>query len=143
VEVITIFKNRRWFHMSLTVPAKLLEQAKTGKVPDREFLDCIANSLPYAWGMVTRLVEELRAGKTEFVDNREVPETDDQWGQMFRMMASDSMRVAIERHFGIRLAFQNCCRVGVFVQQGADEAYDRFVSPEAQLLNQSPALLNC
>ena len=29
-------------------------------------------------------------------------------------MASDTMRGAIERHFGVRLAFQNCHRAAVF-----------------------------
>jgi hypothetical protein len=128
--------------MSLTVSSDLLEKARAGKVSEQEFLDCIAKSLPYAWAMVSRLVDELRAGSAQHVANVQVPETDDQWGQMFRMMASDSMRGAIERHFGIRLAFQNCCKVGVFAP-GADAAYGEFVSPEAQLLNQSPALLNC
>jgi hypothetical protein len=29
-------------------------------------------------------------------------------------MASDAMRAAIERHYGVRLAFQNCHRAAVF-----------------------------
>ena len=47
--------------MSLTVPAALLEKAQRGSVPDEEFLDCIAESLPYAWGMVVRLAGEMDA----------------------------------------------------------------------------------
>ena len=47
--------------MSLTVPAALLEEAQRGSVPDEEFLDCIAESLPYAWGMVVRLAGEMDA----------------------------------------------------------------------------------
>ena len=128
--------------MSLTVTPDLLEQARAGKVSDADFVDCIRTSLPFAWAMVSRLVSEVRGGGAEFAANREVPQTDEEWGQMFRMMASDSMRAALQRHFGVRLAFQNCCTVGVFAPSAA-EAFERFTSAEAQLLNQSPELLNC
>jgi uncharacterized protein len=131
--------------MSLTVTPELLEKAQTGAVGQDEFVRCIADSLPYAWDMVTRLVDELNSGATdgkESAQNVKVPETDEQWGQMFRMFSSDAMRNAIERHFGVRLAFQNCCKPAVF-RPDATEAYERFVSPEAQLLNQDPSLLNC
>ena len=47
--------------MSLTVPAAPLEKAQRGSVPDEEFLVCIAESLPYAWGMVVRLAREMDA----------------------------------------------------------------------------------
>jgi hypothetical protein len=53
------------------------------------------------------------------------------------------MRAALECHFGVRVAFQNCHRVGVFGPGAAEEDYRRFVSPHAQLLNQSPELINC
>jgi hypothetical protein len=128
--------------MSLTVTPDLMDKARTGHVTHSEFIECIAGSLPYAWSMVTRLVSELRVSGAEYADNRVVPETDAQWGEIFRMMASDSMRAAIEQYFGVRLAFQNCCRAAVF-RPGADDVYERFVSPEAQLLNQSPELINC
>jgi len=128
--------------MSLTVTSDLLERARTEKVSDAEFIDCIRNSLPYAWSMVTRLVDELRANGGAFTANQSVPQTDEEWGQMFRMMASDAMRNALQRHFSVRLAFQNCCRVGVF-NPGAADAYNRFTSTEAQLLNQTPELQNC
>jgi hypothetical protein len=49
---------------------------------------------------------------------------------------------AIERHFNVRLAFQNCHRVALF-DPAAHHAYADFVSPRAQLLNQSPELVNC
>ncbi len=128
--------------MSLKVAPALLEKARDGKVGDAEFLDCIRASLPYAWDMVARLVGELRDGDARWTGNREVPQTDAQWGEMFRMMASNAMRDAVERHYGVRLAFQNCCRVAVF-EPDATQAYDRFVSAEAQLLNQHPELTNC
>jgi hypothetical protein len=128
--------------MSLSVSPELLAKAQAGKVEPGEFIECIAQSLPYAWAMVSRLAIELESGAADSVQNTEVPATEEQWGQMFRMFSSDSMRNAIQEHFGVRLAFQNCCKPAVF-RPGADEAYNRFVSPEAQLLNQDPTLLNC
>jgi NucS shadow ORF len=128
--------------LSLMVTPDLLEQAKTGKVRDADFVACIAESLPYAWSMVSKLAEELRAETGNSAISREVPQTDEEWGQMFRMMASDSIRAAIERHYGMRLAFQNCCTVGVF-EPDAEEARIEFTSPEAQVLNQKPELRNC
>ena len=61
---------------------------------------------------------------------------------MFRLVGSDAMRGAVERRFGVRLAFQNCCRVGLF-RHDATAEYAEFTSPRAQLLNQRPELLNC
>ncbi|HEU5159531.1 MAG TPA: SCO5389 family protein [Streptosporangiaceae bacterium] len=128
--------------MSLTVSPELLEKARAGKVEHDDFVKCIADSLPYAWDMVTRLVNELNHGDADSAQNTMVPETEEQWGQMFRMFSSDSMRNAIERHFGVRLAFQNCCKPAVF-RPHAKDAYEQFTSPEAQLLNQNPSLVNC
>jgi len=63
-------------------------------------------------------------------------------GQLLRMMASDAMRAAAERHFGVRLAFQNCHRAAVFRPE-ATRALAEFTTARAQLLNQSPELTNC
>jgi len=52
------------------------------------------------------------------------------------------MRGAVQRHFGVRMAFQNCCKVGLF-RLDATEEYQAFISLRAQLLNQDPSLLNC
>ena len=59
-------------------------------------------------------------------------------------LASDAIRGALERHFGVRLAFQNCHRVAAFrlCAVGGDR-YRAFVSPCGQLLNQSPELRDC
>ena len=57
-------------------------------------------------------------------------------------MASDAMRAAVERHYGVRLAFQNCHRAAVF-RPGAPAALAEFTSARAQLLNQSPELVDC
>jgi len=49
---------------------------------------------------------------------------------------------AVERHFGVRLAFQNCHRVAVF-RPDATRALAEFTTARAQILNQSPELTNC
>lgn len=128
--------------MSLTVSPTLLRKAQNGPVSDGEFVACIAESLPYAWGMVERLAKELGAGDAPGVQNTEIPPDDASWGEVFRLVASDAMRGAVQRHFGVRLAFQNCCRVGLFRPDAVAE-YEEFVAPRAQLLNQRPDLLNC
>lgn len=128
--------------MSLTVPSDLLEKAQQGPVADDEFIDCIRVSLPYAWGMVERLAKEMDATGSPSVQNLEVPPDDASWGEVFRLVGSDAMRGAVQRHYGVRLAFQNCCKVGLF-REDATEEYERFISPRAQLLNQRPELLNC
>ena len=128
--------------MSLTVSPDLLSRAQCGPVSDAEFIDCIRFSLPYAWSVVSGLAEELSTGNTQFADNQAPPPDEQAQGELLRMMASDAMRSAVERHFGVRVAFQNCCRVAVFDPQ-AGQIYDEFVSPRSQLLNQRPALVNC
>jgi hypothetical protein len=62
---------------------------------------------------------------------------------LLRALASDSIRGSLERHFGVRLAFQNCHRVAAFRAEDHGAAYQEFVSARAQLLNQSPALRSC
>jgi hypothetical protein len=128
--------------MSLAVPADLLEQAKRGEVDDVAFLDCVRTSLPYAWDMITGLITDLGAGGAEFADNLVPPPDEAARGQLLRLMASDAMRAAIERHFGVRLAFQNCHRAAVF-RPGATAALARFISARSQLLNQRPDLVDC
>jgi len=128
--------------MSLTVPAALLEQARRGAVDDAAFLDCVRASLPYAWSVVSGLIADLGAGGAEFADNQVAPPDEAARGQLLRLVASDAMRAAVERHFGVRLAFQNCHRVAVF-RPAASAALAEFTSARAQLLNQRPDLVNC
>jgi hypothetical protein len=128
--------------VSLTVPATLLEKAQQGSVSNEEFVACIRESLPYAWSMVERLAKEMEASGARSAQNVEVPPDERSWGEVFRLVGSDAMRGAVQRHFGVRIAFQNCCRVGLF-QPDATAEYEEFVSPRAQLLNQRPELLNC
>ena len=128
--------------MSLAVPASLLDRAQDGEVDDAAFLDCVAASLPYAWNLITGLITDLEAGGGEFADNQVPPPDEAARGQLLRMMASDGMRSAVERHFGVRLAFQNCHRAAAF-RPDATAALAEFTSARSQLLNQSPELISC
>jgi len=134
--------------MSLTVPPALLDQAERGDIADEDFVRCIRDSLPYAYQMVEGLSGRLETGDVDpglvFADNRVEPPDEAARGQLLRAMASDSIRAALERHFGVRLAFQNCHRVAAFpTDSAADEQHARFTSVRAQLLNQSPEMVNC
>ncbi|WP_216213943.1 SCO5389 family protein [Amycolatopsis aidingensis] len=128
--------------MSLTVPPELVDQAQAGEIRDEDFIRCIQDSLPYAWSVVERTAGELAADGGPFVVNGDVPPDEQAWGQLFRLVASDAMRAAVERHFNMRLAFQNCCKVGLF-RPDATAEYAEFTSARSQILNQKPELLNC
>jgi hypothetical protein len=127
--------------MSLMVSPDLLEQAHRGEVDDAAFVDCIRTSLPYAWRVISGLIEDLGAGG-EFADNQVPPPDEAARGQLLRVMASDAMRGAIERHYHVRLAFQNCHRAAVFRPE-ATQAHANFVSTRSQILNQRPELVDC
>ena len=128
--------------MSLSVPADLLEQARHGEVDDAAFLDCVRSSLPYAWSVISGLIADLDAGGAQFADNEVPPPDEAARGQLLRLMASDAMRAAIERHYGVRLAFQNCHRAAIFRPEAA-AALAEFTSARSQLLNQSPEFVDC
>lgn len=130
--------------MSLDVSDELLAQAETGDVSPEDFIDTVRVSLPYAYTMVQNLALDLAAGDRPFADNQIPPATEADRGQLLRALASDSIRHALEEHFDVSLAFQNCHRVAVFPANAhATEPYRRFVSRRAQVLNQSPVLRDC
>lgn len=129
--------------MSLTVSAGLLEQASQGEVDDEAFVACVRTSLPYAWLVISGLVDRLSGSGQGFADNTVPPPDEAARGQLLRAMASDAMRGALERHFAVRLAFQNCHRVAVFGPAASEAAHAEFVSPRAQILNQNPQLVSC
>jgi hypothetical protein len=132
--------------MSLTVPTVLLERATAGTVADEEFVACVRDSLPYAWRAVAGVADRLAdAGPdVEYVDDATPPPSEAHRGQLLRAMASDAIRGALEGHFGVVLAFQNCHRVAAFRPAALDgPAYTDFVSPMGQLRNQSPELRDC
>ncbi|WP_326826519.1 SCO5389 family protein [Streptosporangium sp. NBC_01639] len=128
--------------MSLTVSKDLLDQAKAGEVDDAAFVACVRDSLPYAWSVITELVRQRDDTGAEFADNTVPPPDEAARGQLLRCLASDSMRGALERHFGMRLAFQNCHRVAVF-DPAATKAHAEFVTARSQILNQTPELVDC
>lgn len=128
--------------MSLTVSPELLDKAQQGPVENAEFIACIRESLPYAWSVVSGLAERSQTSDADYEANEVPPPGEAERGQLLRLVASDAMRSAVEQHFGMRLAFQNCHKVALF-KPGADAAYQEFVQPRSQLLNQSPEFVNC
>jgi len=130
--------------MSLDVPAALLERAEAGPVDDSDFVACVRDSLPYAWAVISTVVADLRSGGGEVANHAVPPPSEAHRGQLLRALASDAIRGGLERHFGVRLAFQNCHNVAAFAPAAVGgERYRDFVSPRGQLLNQSPALRDC
>lgn len=130
--------------MSLDVSPALLDQAERGEVDEAEFVDCVRTSLPFAWDMISSLVAQLKVDGGEFADNQVPPPDEQARGQLLRALASDAIRGSLERHFGVRLAFQNCHRVAVFPTGAeSDDRYAKFTSIRGQLLNQSPELRDC
>ncbi|WBB52871.1 SCO5389 family protein [Verrucosispora sp. WMMD573] len=130
--------------MSLTVPPSLLRAAESGPVDDEAFVACVRESLPYAWQTVSRVASELASSDAEFADNQVPPPSEAERGQLLRALASDAIRSSLERHFGVKLAFQNCHRIAAFRPSAVDsDLYRRFISVRGQLLNQSPELRDC
>jgi hypothetical protein len=90
------------------------------------------------------VVADLDGGAAVFADNTVPPPSESDRGQLLRALASDAIRGGLERHFGVKLAFQNCHRVAAFRPSAVDsDRYRAFISPRGQLLNQSPELRDC
>ncbi|TAF02688.1 MAG: hypothetical protein EAZ77_18450 [Nostocales cyanobacterium] len=129
--------------MSLNVSVHLIEQAKAGKVDEKQFVESIRHSLPYAWGIVEGLAQRLIKGE-EWANHEVPPPSEQARAQLLRMMGGDAIRGAVERHFGIKLAFQNCHNVAVFRPDKLDSpVYLDFISVRSQILNQTPELVDC
>ena len=130
--------------MSLNVSPDLLTAAERGEVSDDEFVGCVRESLPYAWEVVDKVMTDLRAGRGDFADHEVAPPSEAERGQLLRALASDAIRGGLERHFGAKLAFQNCHRVAAFSFEAVgSDRHQAFISARGQLLNQSPELRNC
>ena len=130
--------------MSLDVPTALLERAERGEVDDAAFVECVRTSLPYAWQIVSEVANGVHDGSAPFADHSIPPPSEAERGQLLRALASDAIRGGLERHFGVKLAFQNCHRVAAFkIGAVGGTEYQAFISPRGQLLNQSPELRNC
>ncbi|MEV5436866.1 SCO5389 family protein [Streptomyces sp. NPDC052682] len=130
--------------MSLDVSPELLAEAERGDIREQDFVDTVRTSLPYAYDLIASLAADLRTGTAEFTDNQTPPPSEKERGQLLRALASDAIRGSLERHFGVKLAFQNCHRVAAFRPEAGDgETYARFTSVRAQVLNQSPEFRDC
>jgi hypothetical protein len=94
--------------------------------------------------VINTVMTDLAAGGGDFADHEIPPPAESERGQLLRALASDAIRGGLERHFGAKLAFQNCHRVAAFSHAAiGGERHRRFVSARGQLLNQSPELRNC
>ena len=122
--------------MSLDVPTAVLASAERGELTDEQFLSVVRDSLPYAWEVVSAAAADG--------EHAVPPPTEAHRGQLLRALASTSIRTALERHFGVALAFQNCHRVAAFRPAAVGGPEHRaFTSTRGQLLNQSPELRDC
>ena len=74
--------------------------------------------------MVADVAAAEAAAPAEFAEHAVPPPSEAERGQLLRALASDAIRGALERHFGVRLAFQNCHRVAAFAPATVDgDAY--------------------
>jgi hypothetical protein len=131
--------------MSLAVTADLKQLARDGNLTLDQFIGCIRYSLPRAWQVIEGLAEKLNAGP-ELTHAVHAPRhmEDEQRGQLLRLMASSSMRLTVERFYGFKLEFQNCHVTAAFRPDAVGSAeHLQFTSPEAQILSQSPELVDC
>jgi hypothetical protein len=131
--------------VSLDVPTAVLDRAARGELDDAAFLGVVRDSLPYAWQVVSAAADDRTARPDAPFGEHEVPPPSEaERGQLLRALASNAIRGALERHFGVVLAFQNCHRVAAFAPAAVDSAvYREFVSPRGQVLNQTPELRDC
>ncbi|MCW2717131.1 SCO5389 family protein [Pseudonocardia sp.] len=129
--------------MSLDVPTAVLASAERRELDDAQFVAVVRDSLPYAWDVISAAADDQAPGKP-FGEHEVPPPSEKERGQLLRAMASNAIRAALERHFGVVLAFQNCHRVAAFAPSAVDgDVYREFVSPRGQVLNQSPELRDC
>jgi hypothetical protein len=130
--------------MSLNISSELMKQAQTGEVDEEAFVESIKQSLPYAFGVVENLAKRLARGEAEWVEHSVPPPSEQDRAQLLRMMGGDAIRGAVERYFGIKLAFQNCHKMAAFRPEDVgSSAYQEFISIRSQILNQTPELKDC
>jgi hypothetical protein len=131
--------------VSLDVPTHVLTAAERGELDDAQFLAVVRDSLPYAWQVVTAAADDrVERADAPFGEHEVPPPSEQERGQLLRALASNAIRGALERHFGVVLAFQNCHRVAAFAPADVDgPTYREFISPRGQVLNQSPELRDC
>lgn len=130
--------------MSLNVNETLVQQAIVDQVTEHAFVETIQQSLPYAWGIVETLSRRIHEEGEEWANHAVAPPNEQARGQLLRMVGGDAIRGAIERHFNVKLAFQNCHNLAAFRRDRLDSAaYCDFISVRSQILNQTPELKDC
>jgi hypothetical protein len=130
--------------MSLNVSETLIQQAAAGEVDELAFVKTIRQSLPYAWSIVEKLSHSIHQEGQEWANYAVAPPTEQARAQLLRMVGGDAIRGAVERHFDVKLAFQNCHNLAAFRCDCLDsDAYRNFTSIRNQILNQTPELQDC
>jgi len=130
--------------MSLNVPEVLIQQAKTGTVDEAAFVQTIRESLPYAWQIVEKLASRIHQDGQLWDHYAVAPPSEQARGQLLRMVGGDAIRGAVERHFNVKLAFQNCHNLAAFRLDALNSPeYRNFTSIQSQILNQTPELKDC
>lgn len=130
--------------MSLNVSEALIQQAAAGEVDEQAFVETIRQSLPYAWNIVEKLSHSIHQEGEEWANHAVAPPNEQARGQLLRMVGGDAIRGAVERHFNVKLAFQNCHNLAAFRRDCLDSAaYRNFTSIRNQILNQTPELQDC
>ncbi|MFD9099301.1 SCO5389 family protein [Streptomyces collinus] len=99
--------------MPLDMHPTLLARVERGEVTEADFIVTVRKALPYAYEVISRLTAWLDGAPTLVVDNTAEPASENQRVQLLRALASDAIRTALERHFGVRLALQDSHRVAV------------------------------
>jgi hypothetical protein len=130
--------------MSLNVSETLVQQATAGNVDEQAFVETIRQSLPYAWSLVEKLAHSIQNDGEEWANYAVAPPSEQARAQLLRMVGGDAIRGAVERHFNVKLAFQNCHNLAAFRPDGLHSAaYRNFTSIRSQILNQTPELKDC
>ena len=130
--------------MSLNVSASLIQQAEADCINPDAFVDSIRESLPYAWNIVEKLAHSIHQEGMGWDYYAVAPPSEQARGQLLRMIGGDAIRGAVESHFDVKLAFQNCHNLAAFRRDRLDsEAYREFVSIRSQILNQTPEMRDC
>jgi hypothetical protein len=131
--------------MSLDVPTAMVDAARMGRIDDAAFVAVVRRSLPYAWEVITTVVGDLRTSAgAEYAEHAVPPPDEAARGQLLRALAGDAIRGALERHFDVRLAFQNCHATRAYRPDAVcGTNYREFTSARGQVLNQTPELRDC
>ena len=130
--------------MSLDVPTAVLDAAERGELDDARSSPSCATRCPTPGRCLRRRRRPRRPAGPRSASTRCRRRREAERGQLLRALASNAIRGALERHFGVVLAFQNCHRVAAFAPAAVDSATTASSSrPRGQVLNQTPELRDC